>query len=210
MKILLTVILLSSIVVAQNTYSIQPGVKNNQIVLELSNISSTESATDIEIKLIRKSNHLAFNQTVKMIENITRGEETDATFTFDVEYNIGKTEADTIEFMITDNKSIYQTKQFILEYSTPTEYKLEQNYPNPFNPGTKIRYSIPNVGSGLALTELKVFDILGNEVATLVNEQKAAGYYEVEFNASQFASGVYVYRLQSGSYVSTKKMMVLK
>ena len=77
-----------------------------------------------------------------MIENITQGSETEATFTFDVDYNIGNVESDTIEFAITDNKSVYITKQFILQYSLPTEYKLEQNYPNPFNPTTKIRYSV--------------------------------------------------------------------
>ena len=169
MKILLTIVLLSSIISAQNAYSIQPGVKGNQIVLELSNISSTESTSNLEVKLIKNSNHLTFNQTEKMIENITQGEETEITFTFDADYNIGNVEADTIEFLITDNKGIYQTKEFILQYSVPTEYKLEQNYPNPFNPNTKIRYSIPNVGPGLALTELKVYDILGNEVTTLVN-----------------------------------------
>ncbi len=213
-KIILVLSLLSSIISAQNTYSIQPGVKNNQIVLELSNISSTESATNIEIKLIRKSNHLKFISEEKTLESLAQTTQREVPFTFDVEYNIGKTEADTIEFMISDNKSIYQTKQFIINYTTPTEYKLEQNYPNPFNPSTKIRYSIPNVtlrqAQGDNMTTLKVYDILGNEVKTLVNEQKAAGYYEVEFNASQFASGVYVYRLQSGSFVSTKKMMVLK
>lgn len=214
MKILLTVILLSSIVVAQNTYSIQPGVRNNQIVLELSNISSTEIATDIEVKLIRKSNQLKFISEEKTLESLAQTTQTEAAFTFDVEYNIGKTVADTIEFLITDNRSIYLIKQFILNYTTPIEYKLEQNYPNPFNPSTKIRYSIQNITlrqvQGDNMTTLKVYDILGNEVTTLVNEQKAAGYYEVEFNASQFASGVYIYRLQSGSFVSTKKMMVLK
>jgi hypothetical protein len=214
MKILLTVILLSSILAAQNTYSIQPGVKNNQIVLELSNISLTESATDLEVKLIKNSNHLTFNQTEKMIENIIQGEETEIAFTFDVDYNIGNVEADTIEFIITDNKSVYLTKQFILHYALPTEFKLEQNYPNPFNPTTKIRYSIPSVVdakfASTTMTQLKVYDILGNEVTTLVNEQKEPGYYEVDFNAASFASGVYIYRLQAGSYVSTKKMMVLK
>jgi hypothetical protein len=139
MKILLTIILLSSIIAAQNSYSIQPGVKNNQIVLELSNISSTESATDIEVKLTRKSKHLKFSAEEKSIENLSQTSQTEIPFTFDVDYNIGNVEADTIEFMITDNKSIYQTKQFILQYSIPTEYKLEQNYPNPFNPATKIR-----------------------------------------------------------------------
>lgn len=204
------IIILSISNYAQNTYSVQPGVKNNQIILELKNISSTEAASDIEVKLIRKSENLKFASEEERIESIAHTTQIEVPFRFDVEYNIGKTEADTIEFQISDNKSIYQTKQFIIQYTAPTEYKLEQNYPNPFNPTTKIRYSIPNVGSGLALTELKVFDILGNEVTTLVNEQKEAGYYEVEFNASQFASGVYIYRLQSGSFLSTKKMMVLK
>ncbi len=211
MKIILTVIFLSSIIAAQNSYSIQPGVKNNQIVLELTNISSTESANNLEVKLTRYSRNLTFNQTEKMIENIIQGEETEATFTFNVDYNIGNVEADTIEFAITDNKSVYLTKQFILQYSLPTEYKLEQNYPNPFNPTTKIRFSIPNVGTGLAQTELKVFDILGNEVATLVNEQKEPGYYEVEFHASQIASGVYIYRLETTyGYSEVKKMLFLK
>ena len=213
MKILLTVILLSTMVTAQNNYDVQPGVKNNQIVLQLSNKSSTESASNLEIKLIKNSKYLNFNQTEKIIENINQGTETEAAFTFDVDYNIGNVEADTIEFVITDNKSVYLTKQFILQYSVPTEYKLEQNFPNPFNPTTKIRFSIPNVtlseveGSRV---QLKIYDILGNEVTTLVNEQKEPGYYEVDFSASRYASGVYIYRLQSGSFVSTKKMMVLK
>lgn len=92
----------------------------------------------------------------------------------------------------------------------PVEFKLEQNYPNPFNPSTKIRFSIPKVGSGLVLTVLKVYDILGNEVATLVNEDKPAGRYEVEFNAASLASGVYFYQLKAGSFVETKKMILLK
>ena len=143
MKIIFIVVLLSTIIVAQNTYNVQPGVKNNQIVLELSNVSPTESANNLEVKLIGNSKNLSFNQTEKIIENISQGSETEATFTFDVNYNIGNVEADTIEFMITDNKSVYLTKQFILQYSLPTEYKLEQNYPNPFNPATKIRYAVP-------------------------------------------------------------------
>jgi len=98
----------------------------------------------------------------------------------------------------------------------PTNFSLEQNYPNPFNPSTKIRYSIPDVGSGLAQTVLKVYDILGNEVATLVNEEKPAGVYEVEFstgsfgNASNLSSGMYIYRLQIGDFSSIKKMSLIK
>lgn len=91
-------------------------------------------------------------------------------------------------------------------------FSLEQNYPNPFNPSTKIRYSIPNGVRNLVT--IKVYGILGNEVATLVNEEKPAGIYEVEFNASQIPSGIYFYKLQtSGSvqgFLETKKMIVLK
>ena len=88
----------------------------------------------------------------------------------------------------------------------PTTYELAQNYPNPFNPSTTIKYQLPKDG----IVTLKVYDILGSEVATLVNEQKTAGRYEVSFNASQLASGVYIFRLKSGEYVSSKKMMLLK
>ena len=80
------------------------------------------------------------------------------------------------------------------------------NYPNPFNPSTTIKYKIKE----LTLVELKVYDILGEEVISLVNEEQPAGSYEVEFNASKLASGVYFYRLQAGSFVQAKKMMLLK
>jgi hypothetical protein len=86
------------------------------------------------------------------------------------------------------------------------EFELKQNYPNPFNPTTTIKYSLPNND----ILSLKVFDILGREVAVLVNEYKPAGTYAAEFNASLFASGVYFYQLQSGNFVETKKMVLMK
>ena len=92
----------------------------------------------------------------------------------------------------------------------PTKYALEQNYPNPFNPSTKIKFSIPDVGAGFGLSVLKVYDMLGNEVATLVNEEKPAGVYEVNFNASNLSSGVYLYKLHAGEYISTNKMTLIK
>jgi hypothetical protein len=95
----------------------------------------------------------------------------------------------------------------------PEEYNLAQNYPNPFNPSTKIRYSIPSVTlSGVegSRVKLKVFDVLGNEIATLVNEEKPAGSYEVDFNARNLSSGVYFYKLQAGNFIETKKMILLK
>ena len=99
----------------------------------------------------------------------------------------------------------------------PDKFLLYQNYPNPFNPNTKIKYSIPYVGTSLMkFVQLKVYDILGNEVATLVDEEKPAGTYEVEFSAgsagksSNLSSGIYFYQLKAGSFISTKKFLLLK
>ena len=85
-------------------------------------------------------------------------------------------------------------------------FKLYQNYPNPFNPVTKISWQSP-VGSWQVL---KVFDVLGREIATLVNEYRPAGNHTVEFNGAGLASGIYIYRLQSGDYINSKKMLLLK
>ena len=87
-----------------------------------------------------------------------------------------------------------------------TEYDLFQNYPNPFNPSTTIRYQIPEDG----MVRLKVYDILGREVKTLVNNFKTKGRYEVTFDASSLASGLYIYEINSGSYKASKKMTLIK
>ncbi len=85
-------------------------------------------------------------------------------------------------------------------------YNLEQNYPNPFNPATTINYQIPKS----SLVTLKVYDILGREVATLVNKEEMSGKYSVSFDASKFSSGVYFYKIQAGNFISLKKMILLK
>jgi len=90
--------------------------------------------------------------------------------------------------------------------AAPTAYALSQNYPNPFNPTTSIQYSVVTAQN----VSLKVYDIIGNEVAVLVNEKKEAGNYSVNFSALNLASGTYLYRLQAGEFVQTKKMTILK
>ena len=100
--------------------------------------------------------------------------------------------------------------------ATPHSYKLDNNYPNPFNPSTKISWQSP-VSSWQTL---KIYDVMGNEVATLVDEYKLAGSYEVEFSAkggsasggdaSNLASGIYFYKLQAGAFAETKKMILTK
>jgi hypothetical protein len=88
----------------------------------------------------------------------------------------------------------------------PAHFGLDQNFPNPFNPSTTINYSIPKAG----LVTLKVYDVLGKEVATLVSEEKTTGNYSLVFNASKLASGVYFYRLISGNSFMTKKLILMK
>jgi len=92
------------------------------------------------------------------------------------------------------------------ETNPPTEFVLNQNYPNPFNPSTVIKYQIPTAG----IVSLKVYDVLGNEVAKLVDEYRLAGSYEVEFDASRLSSGVYFYMLHAGEFVQTKKMILIR
>jgi hypothetical protein len=96
------------------------------------------------------------------------------------------------------------------EKKIPTEFRLNQNYPNPFNPTTTIKYSIPK----LSFVTIKIYNVLGREVATLVNEEKPAGNYEVDFNISTFnhhpSSGVYFYQLKAGDFILAKKMILLK
>ena len=104
-----------------------------------------------------------------------------------------------------------------------TEFRLSQNYPNPFNPTTTIKYSIPNVetlhqarAGQVARSlqsfnvELKIYDVLGKEVITIVNQKQKSGNYEVEFDGSELTSGIYFYRLQGGDFENTKKMILLK
>ena len=89
---------------------------------------------------------------------------------------------------------------------TPTEFVLKQNYPNPFNPATRIQFTI---GSN-QFVQLKVYDLIGKEVATLVNEYRDTGSYNVDFDASNLTSGIYLYKLQAGDFIQTKKMLLIK
>jgi hypothetical protein len=129
----------------------------------------------------------------------------------------GKLLSDKIIMVVGDSGKILRNDNFITEIkyksqNIPYNYLLSQNYPNPFNPSTNIRYEIPKNG----FVKLVVFDILGREIQTLVNEKQNAGSYEVTFNARQpglgsnLSSGIYFYKLQSGNYTETKRMLLIK
>ncbi len=119
----------------------------------------------------------------------------------EAEFNLGLIQNDVSEIAKKNyvNASYYGDK-------VPSTYEISQNYPNPFNPSTTINYQIPQTG----FVTLKIYDILGKEVTTLVNEQKNQGRYSINFDASRLASGVYIYQLRVNVYVSSKKMLLLK
>ena len=128
-------------------------------------------------------------------------------FTFSQEFEV--------ELTVTDNQGATSTTKSPVNVTVvtsselenlPTEFSLNQNYPNPFNPTTVINYDIPEA-TNVVLT---VYNMLGQKMTTLVNENKSAGRYSINFDATLFSSGVYIYRLEAGQFVSTKKMMLIK
>ena len=118
-------------------------------------------------------------------------------------FNGDSQSADTTFFLAVSSEPFTDVED---EVTFPSEFDLEQNFPNPFNPSTSIQYAI----SSRQFVTLKVYDVLGNEVATLANEEKDRGIYSVNFNASGLASGMYLYRIQAGSFIETKKMLMIK
>lgn len=191
---------------SQTVYEVTPGTKDNQIILSLSNISDISNAENLQVKITKQSSNLSFNKEEQLVERIYIGNEKEVSFAFDIKREAPVNSKDTVEFLITDNTTIFITKQFILNYIPPKDFRLEQNFPNPFNPTTTIQYQL----HADSRVTLKVYDVLGSEVATLVNEFQPAGYKEIKFDANSFASGLYIYRLIAGNYISTKKMMVVK
>ncbi|MBI4810756.1 MAG: T9SS type A sorting domain-containing protein [Ignavibacteriales bacterium] len=123
-------------------------------------------------------------------------------------YFINWTEGSTTPYKIssTTMDNPYGKKSVSSAIDTQQEFELFENYPNPFNPTTVIKYTIPEITH----VELKVYDVLGQEVATLVNEMQEAGYKSVQFDASNLPSGLYLYRMKAGKFFSIKKMLLIQ
>ncbi|HVO73365.1 MAG TPA: T9SS type A sorting domain-containing protein [Ignavibacteriaceae bacterium] len=212
MKLSLIIVsfLLGAAVKAQTAYDVIPGTKGNRIVLSVANISQIKNAENVSIKVSRPSLNINFNKNEVIIKRIETGGETEAAFLFDIKREAPVNKADTLEFIITDNKGIFVKKEFVLSFTPPKVYRLEQNYPNPFNPVTTILYQLPLESR----VTLKVYDILGSEVETLVNEIQSSGYKEARFGGEKYSSGVYIYRLDAestnGNYAAIKKMVMIK
>ncbi|MEP0861786.1 MAG: T9SS type A sorting domain-containing protein [Ignavibacterium sp.] len=207
------VLLITNISLAQSNlpseipvYKLTPGTKNNLLILQLFNQSETLAATNIKVILENIPSSLVFTSDIQELRSLQPSELKEIQLSFDVLRNINSSSADTLMIIVTGSDNILYEKSFIFNYITPKEFKLEQNYPNPFNPLTKIRYEVP-IKSKISL---KVFDPLGNELTTLVEQIQEPGYYEIDFNASGFSSGIYFSRLESDSFMKTIKMSLVK
>ncbi len=171
------------------------GIKIEQTV----NISPPFFTMPVEIKI----NYAGGDTIVKIFNNSQIQE-----YTFNVPHEPLSITFDPNNWIL---KDVLSNVLGIEDEKLPVEFNLSQNYPNPFNPSTKIKYSIPPVGTQRAVSvQIKVYDILGNEIETLVNEEKTVGTYEVTWYAEQLPSGVYFYQLRAGEFISTKKMLLLK
>ncbi len=183
---------------------------SGNIFLTGESFTNSNTYRDICIAKFDSTSNLQWQTTYSGCSGIDRG---NAVVVNDLDEIFVAGEANYDFFIIKYKESATSVETNTVE---PTSYFcLSQNYPNPFNPSTKIRYSIPsNVKGEMSIVTLKVFDILGNEIATLVNEEKSAGTYEVTFNPESSikhpASGIYFYQLRAGEFVQTKKMLMIK
>jgi hypothetical protein len=211
-----TMILFSSFALAQtdSTYTIPfpdgtSASKGNMIDLTVANTSKL-AAQNVTVAVSNVPGWIKFDTTKQTINSIAASAEQPATFTFAVNKSapVGKTQ--TLSFAITANGQTW-TKNITVKVAAPASYELFQNYPNPFNPTTTLSYQL----SEASRVTLKVYDILGREVVTLIDEQEDAGYYQKPFNARRLASGIYFSQLiatdgSNNKHVFRKKMLMLK
>lgn len=204
-KIILFVTLFSALLNAQPIYELPFASEGNQIELAVANTTTT-LLENITVKVEEIPGWINFENSRVAINEIGGNNEAPVLFEFSVDKKAPVGEEGRIIFKIENMDGVEWSKEINVIVSKPVSYELAQNYPNPFNPSTKIEFVIPDDEK----VKIKVYDILGREVATLLNEIRKAGHHEVEFNAPRLASGTYIYRLTSGNYHQIKKMILMK
>jgi hypothetical protein len=198
---------------AATCYDVPFASKGNTIELSVAN-TSTLSAEGVKVEASNIPEGIKFTEKMVTLPTLKTKEEQTASFTFSVEKTAKVNKEDTLRFTITDKAGQIWTKEIKISIIPPTTYELLQNYPNPFNPTTTIEYQLPGTGTRYNVS-LKVYDVIGREVANLVSEQQEPGYYQKTFNASRYASGMYIYRLvatddQNKQHVFKKKMVLVR
>jgi hypothetical protein len=194
-------------------YDVPIASKGNTIELAVAN-SSALTAEGVKVEATSIPEGIKFKEKAVILTTLKSKEEQTASFTFSVEKTAKVNKQDTLRFNITDKTGQKWTKDIAIKITLPATYELFQNYPNPFNPTTAIEYQLPGAGIRYSVS-LKIYDAIGREIANIVNEQQEPGYYQKIFNASRYASGMYIYRLiatdeQNKQHVFNRKMMLLR
>jgi len=194
---------------AQQPYDLPFASEDNSIELAVVNKSNVE-VKGITVIANNMPRWITMDSNEQVIQSIKPEAEAAAVFNFSIEKEAPVNKQTMLNFLIKNKNGEEWYKEIIVKVCPPDKYELFQNYPNPFNPVTTISYQLP-VKSNL---KLKIYDLLGKEIITLVNGIEDAGYHKVEWNAQPFASGIYFYQLIAKSEgkeeLFRKKMMVVK
>jgi hypothetical protein len=212
MKTIIALLLSANIAFAQ-IYDVPFASKGNVVELSVEN-NSVLTAEGVKVEATKIPEGIKFEATSVAISSLKPKAEQAAMFTFSIEKTTQINKEQTIRFNITDKTGQTWTKEVIIKIGSPMTFELYQNYPNPFNPTTTIEYQLPGTGTRY-MVSIRVYDIIGREIMTLVNEQQEPGYYQKTFNASRLASGMYIYQLiatdqHNNKHVFKKKMVLLR
>ncbi len=206
----IVIILLCTITFTKGQNILPFASQNNTIELSVSN-SAAVDAGNVIVEVQNAPQWLTFANHKTEISNLKSGEVSTARFTFSVEKNAPVNQQTKLQFLISSPTGERWTKEIAIQVSPPEKFELYQNYPNPFNPSTTISYQLPTASA----VSLKVFDIVGREVAILFEGMKEAGFHEEKFQAKSFASGMYIYQVAFKNEKGTteffrKKMLMVK
>ena len=211
MRILSAVILTFGLAVslsAQSVYELPFASKDNTIDLAIENTASFQ-VKQVKVKVQSLPDWISFKSAETAIDGLSKGEEKIASFVFSVDKKAPVKKEQKLTFVITAPNNQSWTKEITVTVAAPERFELFQNYPNPFNPVTTISYQLTTMNK----VTLKVYNLLGQEVVTLADGEKEAGYHQEIWNASSVASATYVYRLvtkdQTGKDVVAQKRMVV-
>ncbi len=210
MRPIIAVILLVGMTNAQEAYNIPFASKDNTFELTIANASSI-TAAQVSVEANGAPSWVKFGQKAVIIDQLKAREEKCATFSFGVDKLAPVNKPQSLSFVVKSKTRESWTKEIKIQVSPPDKFELFQNYPNPFNPTTTICYQLTRDSK----VSLKIYNLLAQEVVTLVDGEKQAGYHQERFDATRFSSGMYIYRIvyvnELGKQSSDRKtMMVVK
>lgn len=195
----------NNFIFTQPIYKVPIGSIDNTITIKVTNTTDNTIAS-VTVELISSPEWISFDLKTHTIIDLESGSADNVSFTFNLSENAPVNTEGNINFMVNSSDGKIVQKLFKVNTGIPDKYELLQNYPNPFNPITTIKFSLPED----KVVNLKIFNILGETVKVLLNEEKKAGLHTVQFDASSLSSDVYFYSLETGNYKSVKKMMLIK